>query len=316
MDKKRIKLKNLNDEVSAVKDKLMAYKDHEIYKQKSDHLRQTLEKEDNDQKNKKKKKYNRDLADYSNKTVFKWQTLIGNSTGDTEIANHHPFPLQPPPPSFDGDVRPPPLVDSNRGRPHNISSPRAYQRGQSISKPKTFRNNEGPMTYRNPPQSTPQRSQHRKPPFRGYSQGTFPHKRNPSTDYPRQGSRDSRGDPRDYYQNSYGNRATYANSPSISQDYYYPQERQIPLQNRFAPLSQYSDPYFEDNPVISRHPNQFTGPSRNDYQDTPQDSPHNYTEAHQTRRFFPQGKYKTKRGYDEREASEGGGGSGPKKRKQ
>lgn len=58
--KKQLKLKTLNKEIILVKKRLILFKDQEVYKQKSDELRQFLEKGDSEQK---KKKYNRDFSD-------------------------------------------------------------------------------------------------------------------------------------------------------------------------------------------------------------------------------------------------------------
>lgn len=72
LGKKHDKLKSPNNEVGLVREKLSSLRDHEVYKQKPDQLKLFLAKEDSEQKIKKKKKYNRDLADYSNKVVFRW----------------------------------------------------------------------------------------------------------------------------------------------------------------------------------------------------------------------------------------------------
>lgn len=67
------KLSNLDTEI---KEKLLPFRDSEEYKERSMNLKKTLEKEENKQKLKKKKKYNRDMEDYQTGIVFEWQNKI------------------------------------------------------------------------------------------------------------------------------------------------------------------------------------------------------------------------------------------------
>lgn len=70
-----------------------------------------------------------------------------------------------------------------------------------------------------------------------------------------------REDPRDFVDNY--------NSDLRSQS---PRNRPIPLQNRFAPLSNYQGDRFEDNQAITRHPNQYNDypvSQRDNYHDSP-----------------------------------------------
>lgn len=59
-----MKLSRLDEEIKSIKEKLTLLQDTSEYKDKSQVLLNILEKEDRKQNYKKKKKYNRDLADY------------------------------------------------------------------------------------------------------------------------------------------------------------------------------------------------------------------------------------------------------------
>lgn len=139
--KKHDKLKSLNDEIIAVKNKLGPFKEQDLYKQKSDQLRLFLEKEDHDQKIKKKKKYNQDLADYSNKVIFKWQIKVDDPMeGDEAGAYSTTAPPQPLPSS--SSVVPPPSTSYNRGpNEHRGQATRTNQRGYISDSPKTNNQN-------------------------------------------------------------------------------------------------------------------------------------------------------------------------------
>lgn len=64
VERKTSKLGRLDDEVKNIKEKITPFKSSDEYIERSKNLLKLLEKEDREQKIKKKKKYNRDLADY------------------------------------------------------------------------------------------------------------------------------------------------------------------------------------------------------------------------------------------------------------
>lgn len=73
IERKVQKLSRLDEEIKTLKEKLTPLRDTVEYKDKSQSLLNTLEKEDREQIYKKKKKYNRDLGDYHGGIVFEWQ---------------------------------------------------------------------------------------------------------------------------------------------------------------------------------------------------------------------------------------------------
>lgn len=68
--RKNSKLARLDGEIKTLKDSLLPYKDKEEYKDRTNHLLKTLDKEEREQKIKKRKKYNRDYEDYQMNSVF------------------------------------------------------------------------------------------------------------------------------------------------------------------------------------------------------------------------------------------------------
>lgn len=83
---KKSKLIRLDTEIKLIKDKLSPLNNSEDYKERSLSLKKLLEKEEVEQKNKKKKKYNRDVGDYKSGLVFEWQSKIQeNENGYTEM---------------------------------------------------------------------------------------------------------------------------------------------------------------------------------------------------------------------------------------
>lgn len=71
--KKQSKLTKLDEEVKALKESLIPFKDLEEYKDRTNNLLKILDKKEKEQKNKKIKKYNKDYGDYS---VFAWQKKL------------------------------------------------------------------------------------------------------------------------------------------------------------------------------------------------------------------------------------------------
>lgn len=180
---------------------------------------------------------------------------------------------------------------------------------QPSVRPKTFKNNDkrthqGSSSYRASQGPLPKEN------HRG-NYASRPLNRN--FQQPRQ--RDYRDDPRGAFQRSWEYRRDPRDHPSTSR-VYTPRRREIPLFNRFTPISHNQDGFDEDGHVIVRHPNQYDDYSnhgRNDYQNSPRDF---LGESQTHHHFFPRSNNRGKRGYQEREALEAGGGSGPKKRKQ
>lgn len=130
IERKLVKLSRLDEEIKTLKEKLTPLQDTVEYKDKSQVLLNILEKEDREQKYKKKKKYNRNLADYHGGVVFEWQKkLLAANANDTKrgsyqsphrtynqdrggsIQNYHPGPSHRPPKSNQGN---------RGGRNHNI----------------------------------------------------------------------------------------------------------------------------------------------------------------------------------------------------
>lgn len=252
LGKKHNKLKTLNDEICSVRDKLSPLKFHDVYKQKSDHLRLFLEKEDNDQKIKKKRKYNRDLADYSNQVVFKWQ-IKTDEPMEGEGMNIPPtVPTQPPPPLLSNTTVPLIQAGGDNVRGHRGYIPRDGYNSYGSTKPKHNNKNKSKKNnnnhYRQSGGSQPPQQYDN---FSGrldlYSQRTpygndlptqrtpyrndLPPQRTPyRNDYKYQKSREYREDPRDSVNHHRGR--PYRGTPGNGG---------VPLRNRFAPLSYYQE---------------------------------------------------------------------------
>lgn len=71
--KKRAKLTAIDTEISAIKEKLIPFKEKDEYIKHSDSLKKHLNKEEIEQRNKKRKKFLRDFGDYQTGVIFKWQ---------------------------------------------------------------------------------------------------------------------------------------------------------------------------------------------------------------------------------------------------
>lgn len=206
----------------------------EIYQHKSDHLRQFLEKEDNDQKMKKKKKYNCDFADYSNKVVFKWQIKVDEpmESGEYTIPpTALPQPSSTPFPTFA-------MPYSSHSKGNDMNSRKGYNfgdnhRGSITSKPKPTINKLNGTKPRQSGAFQPANQNH--PVCRDATRGGYPPQRTPYREnYNQQGQWEHRGDPRDSV-NQYGQ----------SSNRQPPRGNQVPLRNRFAPLSYHQDEYLE-----------------------------------------------------------------------
>lgn len=66
-------MSNIDSQIKEIKDKLLPFKDSEEYKERSTNLKKNLEKEENEQKIKEKKKFNRGKGYYQ---IFEWQNKI------------------------------------------------------------------------------------------------------------------------------------------------------------------------------------------------------------------------------------------------
>lgn len=71
--KKKRKLTMLDLEINTIRSKLAPFKDDQEYIRRSEALKTILIKEEMEQKQKKRRKYNRDIKDYKDNLVFKWQ---------------------------------------------------------------------------------------------------------------------------------------------------------------------------------------------------------------------------------------------------
>lgn len=90
--KKKRKLTMLDLEINGIRTKLIPLKDDQEYSRRSEALKTILIKEENGQKQKKRRKYNRDAKDYKDNLVFKWQ-IPPPADPPTISASHS---LQPP----------------------------------------------------------------------------------------------------------------------------------------------------------------------------------------------------------------------------
>lgn len=93
IQRKNNKLIRLDGEIKLIKEKLVPHINSEEYKERSSVLKKLLEKEEIEQKNKKRKKYNRNIGDYKRGAVFGWQSKFSGGEGDGAIV-----PNEPPPP--------------------------------------------------------------------------------------------------------------------------------------------------------------------------------------------------------------------------
>lgn len=92
ISKKRHKLTLLDGEIKEIKDKLLTHKNSSEYSVLSSNLQKHLEKEDKEQRNKKQKKYSRDVGDYRTGNVFGWQKLYSVNPNDASSAPPVPCP--------------------------------------------------------------------------------------------------------------------------------------------------------------------------------------------------------------------------------
>lgn len=149
--RKRRKLNKLDEEISEVKTKLIPYKELDEYRNKSDSLKKTLEKEDIDQKFKKKKKYSRDQEDYRTNQVFKWQIRrAAMANGNNESLN------RPHVESTSMPVIPSHHAGNSRGsKPGNGWKKVGPRKGPKPRQPRTRTHDgrEGHVQYNHPPRN-------------------------------------------------------------------------------------------------------------------------------------------------------------------
>lgn len=92
--KKKRKLTVLDSEINNIKSKLMPFKSESEYMQRSDALKSIFNKEESEQKMKKKRKYNRDVKDYSDNVVFRWQVIAPSDPSPvTTLTNSQSIPV-------------------------------------------------------------------------------------------------------------------------------------------------------------------------------------------------------------------------------
>lgn len=118
---KTTKLARLDTEIRTIKDKLSPNKESDEYRKRSLNLLKVLEKEDKEQRIKKKKKYNRDLANYQNSVVFEWQRKLLNDA----IANQSNNAMETSTQSVLGP-------ESHTSQP---PKPNTFKKGPPVSKP-------------------------------------------------------------------------------------------------------------------------------------------------------------------------------------
>lgn len=286
--RKKTRLPLLDREIKEIKDKLLTFKNSNEYNSLSGGLQTHLEKEDRDQKNKKRKKYSRDLGDYKSGSVFSWQKFVTpnslseipmesevSTTNTTSTAQTNPAPMRS-------------IQTPNRGRGSTRGTPIPHPRnGDSSVRPSA-------QTQKN----------------RGNNTAQF-HKRGSNNQTQRGGRGQYLGnhyDSRSYPHNNYGYQSQY--NPSQQWNEYpgpqniqrRPSTRTYPATyNRFAPLQDtYNDDYrhylADEFEPSSYEPNQY------DYQSY-------------ENQVFQQDIQGRKRAPDSKEAAEGGGESRGKRRR-
>lgn len=77
--RKQRKLKLLDNQIKEIRDKIYPLKETPEYIRLMGELQKNMQKKDLENKNGKKKKYIRDLEDYQNKRVYRWQSTLENS---------------------------------------------------------------------------------------------------------------------------------------------------------------------------------------------------------------------------------------------
>lgn len=125
--RKQRKLKSLENQIKEIRDKISPFKDTPEYNKHMGELQKNMQKKDLENRNGKKKKYQRDLDDYQNKRVYRWQATLENNvannsqidnTGDQNVGARAPYP----PNQQQQDGRPP-----NRGHPpHQYEDKQPY----------------------------------------------------------------------------------------------------------------------------------------------------------------------------------------------
>lgn len=83
--KKKQQLLKLDEEIGALKEKLVPFKNNDDYNKRSEVLKKTFRERGDRTKNKENNKYPRDLEDYKNNNVFKWQSKEGPMGGPNPI---------------------------------------------------------------------------------------------------------------------------------------------------------------------------------------------------------------------------------------
>lgn len=68
------KLKNIESEILQIRDQLLPFHETREYKDKENNLQEAAKKYDKEIQLKKQKKFKRDVLDYKNQQVYKWQT--------------------------------------------------------------------------------------------------------------------------------------------------------------------------------------------------------------------------------------------------
>lgn len=91
--RKQRKLTLLDKQIKEIRDKMYPFRETPEYNKLMGELQKNMQKKDLENKNGKKKKYLRDLEDYQNKRVYRWQSTLENNntvnsqTGTTNNQN-------------------------------------------------------------------------------------------------------------------------------------------------------------------------------------------------------------------------------------
>lgn len=80
MKRKQRKLNLLENQIKDIRDKLNTFINNPEYTRLMGELHRSMQKKDTENKNAKKKKYQRDFEDYQNKQVFRWQSTLASNT--------------------------------------------------------------------------------------------------------------------------------------------------------------------------------------------------------------------------------------------
>lgn len=199
VERKKARLPALDKEIKDLRDKLMPSSSTPEYTTLSSNLKTLLEKEERDQKNKKQKKYSRDVSDYKSNLVFNWQKKLSapNDSGASAPPMELSQPIAPHPDRrlvYDPPPPPPPPLRYTDNRGSNSTPKRSSQsyhhysdqgRGRLPSNAKTTnqkgRNQRGPNPrepyYAYPIEGSFRPNDRSGYEQRGYSYGTPPHHR-------------------------------------------------------------------------------------------------------------------------------------------